>query len=243
LRAKREGTVELERETVPYKGDWTLPPARVVILRTRHVEWDGLRSILRKWRTLKVEAETIRVDAAVRAARQFRPQLLLAAADLEGPSVVDFVGRVVKVSPESRIIVFADAPDSAVHGQLRGVPARGYLLWADVTPGTLHHALATVLETELAVESVAATEALAQAPERRRTEREEALQFTERERAVVRRLAGGLTRSEIAKAESISVRMVGRTVTDLLVKADVPNVRALVALAVKLGLGPEPPLV
>jgi hypothetical protein len=35
--------------------------------------------------------------------------------------------------------------------------------------------------------------------------------------------------------------MVGRTITDLLEKVGVPNVRALVALAVELGLGPEPP--
>ena len=233
--------MRLERKTVPHAGEWTLPPARIVILRTRHIEWDGLRSILRKWRTLAVEAEAIRVDAAVRAARQFRPQILLTAADLEGPSVVNFVGRVVEASPESRVMVFTEAADPALHAQLREAGARGYLLWADVTPATLHHALATVVQTELAVESVAAMEALAHAPERRRREREEALHFTERDRAVLRGLAAGLTRSEIGKAERISVRMVGRTITDLLEQVGVPNVRALVALAVELGLGPEPP--
>ena len=234
--------MERERETVPHAGEWTLPPARVVILRTRHIEWDGLRSILRKWRSLQVESETIRPDTAVRAARPFRPQILLSAADVEGSSAVDLVRRVVEVSPESRVMVFAEWPDPALHSQLQELGVRGYMLWADVTPLTLHHALATVMETEIVVESVAATEVLGQAPERRRREWEEALHFTERERAVLRGLAAGLTRPEIGKAERISVRMVGRTITDLLEKAGVPNVRALVALAVELGLGPEPPL-
>jgi DNA-binding NarL/FixJ family response regulator len=233
--------MEIEPETVPRAGEWALPPARIVIVRTRHIEWDGLRSVLRRWRRIEVVAEVIRADDAVRAVAQFRPQILLTAADLEGPSVVNFVGRVVEASPESRVMVLTEVADPALHSRLREAGARGYLLWADVTAATLHHALATVLETELAVESVAAMEALAHAPEQRRSEREEALRFTERERAVLRGLAAGLARSEIGEAECISVRMVGRTITDLLEKVGVPNVRALVALAVELGLGPEPP--
>jgi len=232
--------MEVERETVPHTGEWALPPARIIIVRARHVEWDGLRSMLRRWRRIEVVAEVIRADDAVRAAAQFRPQIILTASDMEGSSVVDLVRRVQEASAESQVMVFTGAPDPALHSRLRAAAVRGYVLWTDVTPLALHHALATVLETDLAVESVAAMEALAEAPERRRRERVQGLRFTERERAVLGGLAAGLTRAEIGKAEGISVRMVGRTITDLLEKVGVPNVRALVAVAVELGFGAAP---
>ena len=93
-------------------------------------------------------------------------------------------------------MVFAGAPDPALHAELPAPDVRGYLLWTDVAPLGLHHALAAILETDLAVESVAVIEALARAPERRRRQRAETLHLTERERAVLRGLAAGLTRAE-----------------------------------------------
>lgn len=65
-----------------------------------------------------------------------------------------------------------------------------------------------------------------------------ALQLTARERAVVRRLAAGLSHKEIATVEGMSPRTVDRIVADLYEKLDAPTAFALGVKAAQLGLVP-----
>lgn len=64
--------------------------------------------------------------------------------------------------------------------------------------------------------------------------------LTERERAVLQRLAEGLTREQVQAVESMSLRTVNRVVAALERKLDAPNVFALGARAAQLGLVPPP---
>jgi two-component system response regulator DevR len=229
--------MNIEREIVAQPGVSTIRPAKLLLARSRHVGWEGLRAILREWSSVDVVGEVTRADEVLQVARHHRPEAILAAAQLEGTSIVTLAERLRGASPKSKLVVFADEPDRAHEAALQADSIYGVVLWRDVTPASVYWCLGTVLEAGLQVASRAAMEAPATLPERRQQERLEGLRLSERERRVLAGLAEGLSRKAIAEGEHLSMRTVARTITVLEDKLGAANVRALVARAVALGPG------
>ena len=132
--------------------------------------------------------------------------------------------------------MFASRLNPAELSALNELGVVGYLLWGDLAPETLPHCLATMLigKAVLRTRSVAAAFAGAWSCSPRPCG--DRVRLTEREQAVLRRLAEGLTHEEIAQLEPLSLRTVDRIVATLEAKLDAPSQFVLGLKAAQFGL-------
>lgn len=112
----------------------------VLLLTAEAVGWDELRRILADLPDLRVIGDASGHAAARRLAAAHAPDAIIAAATLDGHSVLPLLADLRRTCcPATKAILVAGdyAP-----GQLRSpedTGVVGYLLWADLSPATLRH--------------------------------------------------------------------------------------------------------
>ena len=221
-------------------GAWVLEPARILLARSPNLGWEGLRSILREWPGIDVIAEVTRAGEAVRIAHRHHPDGILTAVDLAGTSVVTLAEQLREVSPDSRIIVFADEPDDDLQAALGATNVYGVLLWKGVTPKVIYWCLGTVLEAGQRVASPAVVEELVAPSEQRGSGGVQTTGLSDEEQTVLTGLVADLSESEIAEQEPMSRATIGRIVARLKRKLGVRTLVALGARARDRGFGNRP---
>lgn len=172
---------------------------------------------------------------------RYRPDLILADADNGGEAAAELVRALRQSSPESRIILLGEGPEYRQLVELGRLGVWGYVLWPSVNAQRIQAAMTAVLAGLRVGSSEVASELVAP-PWRRYGAGGGVPVLTDLDRAVLQGLVAGLPRAEIAAVEHVSVRTVARTITRLCERLDVPNVRALVARAVEMGLGEDDPV-
>jgi len=228
--------METQREEVHRDRGRDLDAASLLIVRSSHIQWDGVHALLREWPGVEIVAEVMQPEEAVQAARQHHPTGILAAADAPGISIAALARQLLQASPQSKIMVFMDA----THHEMRAALEEGacsFIVWSDVTPVALRYCLGTVLEAGLQVVSPAAMRRLLEEgdPDWKLQDAD----LTDRERAVLRGLVTGLSLEAISIEESLSRATMGRTIAELKRKLAAPTLPLLIARAMELGFGPE----
>jgi two-component system response regulator DevR len=120
---------------------------------------------------------------------------------------------------------------------MRGLGIAGYLSWADLDPARVRSAIRAALHGYFVlgphVTGLSPRSLLPQPSSDPLT-----ASLTERERAVLRGLAAGMSEQQLANSEGVSTRTVRRIVMDLKAKLGAPSLSALAVSAARLGLAP-----
>ena len=213
---------------------------RVLVVDDEPLIRAGLRLILDGARDISIIGEAGDGGAAARLAAELRPDVVLMDIRMPVLSGIAATERIMAFADPPRIIVLTsfDTDDFILSALRAG--ASGFLL-KDTPPADLVSAVRDAAQDNLRfspgvlkriVAAAASTATAAPAPENRLTE------LSERERAVARAVARGLTNTEISTELFVSVATVKTHIANAFIKLDVTN-RVQLAVTV-LQSGPHP---
>jgi DNA-binding NarL/FixJ family response regulator len=209
----------------------------VLLLSSDAIGWGELRQLLADLPDMCVVGDTTDPTEARRLAATRTPDAIIAAATLDGHPVLPLLADLRRACcPAAKVILVATdyAP-----GQLRSpedTGVVGYLLWADLSPAVLRHCLAAAIAGDVILGSGAVVRQFVAGLRGAGAAHLAESGISERERAVLGRLAAGQTREEIAAAEGISLRTVKRIIADLEARLGAPTQFALGVQAQRRGL-------
>ncbi len=199
--------------------------------------WRELRAVLDHVPTIAIVGETDDPVEAVGLTQRHRPELILAATTTLDTALL---ARLAAPGPVARggakIILLAQGKQR--HDALGVLPDNvvGYLLWGDLSTARLQSAVELLLTGDFVVGSRAAIGGLQPGGEAAIGAMAAVPRLKPREYAVLTHLAEGLTYSEVARAERLSVRTVERIVSRLQETFQAPNGFVLAKRAVQHGL-------
>ena len=205
---------------------------RVLVVDDHPIVRQGLVAVLDDEPDFAVVGSAGSAEEAVALAAGLRPDVVLLDLELSGLDGVAAIPRLAEVSPDSRVLVFtAYDTDEHVFGAIRA-GARGYLLKGAPTEEIARgirvvHGGGSHLEPRVAAKVLAEMSA---------PQRGARPLLSERESAVLRLVAEGLSNKEIGRALSISERTARFHVTSILNKLGAGTRAQAVALATQRGL-------
>jgi two-component system nitrate/nitrite response regulator NarL len=182
----------------------------------------GVRATLASNPCVQVAGEATNFVQAIRTVMEVQPHLIVTAPMLGGASPTEFVEALHLASPQSRILIITSgsSPDDCARLVQLGVV--GYLRWDDVDCNLLSHCIMAVADGSVVIRSLAIEAAKHQAP----SDFPDATnpeQITPRQRAILRRMAEGLTRDQIAHVEHLTIRTVNRAIEQLRTDYEAPS--------------------
>lgn len=203
---------------------------RLVVVDDHPVVREGLVASLEDDPEFRVVGAVGSAEEAVALAASARPDVVLLDLELPGAGGLEAIPRLTAAHPAVRILVLtAYDTDERVLGAVRA-GARGYLL-KGASLEEISRAVRAVHAGESYLDPRIASKVMAQLHPRSR-----AAVLTERERAVLRLVAGGRSSKQIALALGISERTVKFHVTSILNKLGADTRAQAVALAARRGL-------
>jgi DNA-binding NarL/FixJ family response regulator len=202
------------------------PPWRILLIRSGHFGWVGLRSVLEALPHTRVVGEAVGLVAATEIVRENRPDAIFTAVETEGSLAVALVSQLHAASPESRVIAIDEGLGRDTLLAVGQTGADGFLAWDGMNPRVIELSLAAVLEAGLRVCSPAVAGELVGSEQRGRAHFSEP-ELSDHERAVLTRLAAGSTEKEIAAQESMSPTTVARVIIALKDKLHAPTLFVL----------------
>lgn len=203
----------------------------IVVVDDHPVVREGLVALLEDEPDFQVGGSAGSAEDAIELTARLQPAVVMVDLELPGMDGVAAIPHLLDASPTTGILVFsAYDTDERVFGAIRA-GAKGYLLKGasgDEIVAAVHaiHAGESYLEPRIAAKLVAEVSA----PHRF------AGLLTERQRAVLRLIAAGLSNKQIARSLAISERTVKFHVTSILSKLQAENRAQAVATAVQRGL-------
>ncbi len=213
-------------------------PYRVFLIGADTLAWDGLRTIVTRMPDVDLAGETFEPRGAAEAVAEAAPEAVLLCSPLQGRSSAGLARRLRERCPGVKIVVLAEGLEPEDLPTYAAARVSGYLVVSALNAAALQLGLRAVLQANLVVaaDTVAAAVAAAFSSGALTVTRSPAVVLKEREQAVLRGLAAGLTRDEIAAAEHLSVRTVERIVATLAMQFDAPSAFVLGMKAARLQL-------
>ena len=206
---------------------------RVLIADDHAVVRQGLRTFLELQDDIEVVADVADGEAALRAAEEHEPDVVLMDLVMPGGGGVEAIRALRKARPEARVLVLTSfLDDDKVFPAVRA-GAAGYLL-KDVEPPELVRAIRTVDDGEALLHPAVAARLMEEFSETERPAAEEAL--TAREREVLELIARGLPNKLIARDLEIAEKTVKTHVSSILSKLGLTDRTQAALYAVRHGL-------
>jgi len=203
----------------------------IVVVDDHPVVREGLVGLLEDEPDFEVMGSAGSAEDAITITGQLRPAVIVLDLELAGMDGVAALPHLLAASPGSGILVFsAYDTDERVFGAIRA-GAKGYLL-KGATSAEIARAVQAMSEGESYLEPRIAAKLVAEVSAPHRF----AGLLTDRQRAVLRLIAAGLSNKQIARSLAISERTVKFHVTSILGKLQVENRAQAVATAVQRGL-------
>ncbi len=206
---------------------------RVLIADDHAVVRQGLRTFLELQDDIEVVADVADGEAALRAAEEHEPDVVLMDLVMPGGGGVEAIRALREARPEARVLVLTSfLDDDKVFPAVRA-GAAGYLL-KDVEPAELVRAIRTVDDGEALLHPAVAARLMEEISETERPAAEEAL--TAREREVLELIARGLPNKLIARDLEIAEKTVKTHVSSILSKLGLTDRTQAALYAVRSGL-------
>lgn len=209
----------------------------VLLIPDDNIGWHAVGQALTAMPGLRTVVAADAAEAWERATAQ-PPSAIVTASQLGNQSAFVLLARLRLVLPGATFVVIAERhqPDELL--RISGAGIASYLLWSDLSRTELACTLAAAMSGRFVLLSNAVSAAHIAAERGRYTASDAAPPITVRERAVLRGLAEGLTQSQIARVEDVSVSTVARDISSLAEKFDASDRFVLGMKAAGLGLVP-----
>jgi DNA-binding NarL/FixJ family response regulator len=200
---------------------------------------EGLKSIIAGDRQFVVEAEAGNARNGFALAKKIRPDVALVDISLPDESGMQLTQRIRSALPETRVMIVSmhSKIDYIVEAFQAG--ATGYVV-KESAAGRLIQGLRAVIEGEYFLDSSIShevVERLMKSPVREaRVSDSDYGRLTPREQEIMRMLAEGQSKSQIAERLCISIKTVENHRSNIMKKLDLHSAMDLVRYAAKLGL-------
>ncbi|MFV0318305.1 MAG: response regulator [Microthrixaceae bacterium] len=217
------------------------PPIRILVVDDHPVVRDGLVAMLRTIDDLDVVGEAADGNAAVRAAADQRPDVVLMDVRMPDTDGIEATRRIRERVPECRVLVLTMFDDDATVFTAMQAGAQGYLL-KESEQTDIVRAVRSVVAGEAIFGPGVASRILRYFAEPRATQTDEHPfpELTERERLVLDLLAEGRRTAAIASELYLSPKTVSNHLTTIFAKLQVASRGEAIVLARERGLGNEP---
>ena len=210
-------------------------PLSVLILHDHPIIRYGITHLLSTRSDLCLAGETDSCTTALELLGTVSPDLLLMDMDLRGGCAHALILAIMERRLHTRILVYsAQSHDGHVLEALR-CGAHGYIL-ADAGPERLCQALVVVAGGDAYLDPTIASKVVAQVGRKHERRARVNRELTQREVAVLRRLAAGMRNSEIASDLFITERTVKYHITSMFNKLRARNRTQAVKIAIQNGL-------
>ena len=212
---------------------------RILLVDDQRLMREGLRILLELEPDLEIAGEADNGEAALAAYEELQPDVVLMDVRMPGMNGVEATWRLRQRWPEARIVILTTFDDDEYVFEGLRAGALGYLL-KDVSGHDLAEAVRTVAAGGALIEPSVAAKVVAEfarvAPPPRDADAGLAEPLSEREIAILRLLAGGLTNRQIAGQLSLAEGTVKNYVTNILGKLGARDRTQAALRARELGL-------
>ncbi len=211
-------------------------PIQVLLVDDHKIVRQGVRAYLHTLKDIRVVGEADSGAAAVTAAEQHRPDVVL--MDLELPGDMDGIAatrQIRKLHPETQVIVVTSHhQDEYIFPAVRA-GAISYLL-KDVEPDELAEAIRKAAQGEAVLDSRVASRIIQELQGIRKDEVNPFTELSDREFEVLRLIAAGKSNAEIAEALVIGESTVKTHIANLLRKLHLDDRTQAAVYAWKQGI-------
>ena len=210
----------------------------VVLVDDHAVVRSGLRLLLDAQDDIDVVGEAGNAKDAVFRARAFKPDLILLDVVMPGESGIDVLPKLLKESPDSKVLVLSMQDDPSYVREAFAAGASGYVLKEAIDEEVVAAVREIASGGRYVHPALGARLVAAEAEERAAAEADP---LSDREREVLRLLALGHTNHEIAQQLYISVRTAESHRAHIMQKLRLSTRAELVRYALSHGLLSEDP--
>ena len=212
----------------------TQTPIRILIADDHAVVREGLRALIEAKPDMELVGEAEDGVEAVLMARTLKPDVILLDLLMPRMDGIEAIGEIKQENPHARILILTSfAADDKVFPAIKA-GALGYLL-KDSSSQALIQAIREVYQGESSLHPTIARKLIREILRPSTAAPAENL-LTEREVAVLKLIAGGLSNQEIAETLVISERTVSSHVSNILEKLHLANRTQAALYALREGL-------
>jgi DNA-binding NarL/FixJ family response regulator len=205
---------------------------RVVIVDDHEIVLQGLKLVLRVQPDVEVVGEATEAAEALQCINKTKPDVVMLDMELPNSNGVMLSRQIFQQNPKTKIIIFSAHlnPQYVTEAVQEGVS--GYLGKIHKS-GEIHSALEAVQKGQLYLCAEAAT---ALAKDYRKKTSLAGARLSDREKEVLKGIAGGQTTKEIAGTLNVSVKTIETHRQNVMQKLNLHSVAALTKYAVRQGL-------
>jgi DNA-binding NarL/FixJ family response regulator len=215
---------------------------RVVLVDDHTLFRDGLRTILQLEDDVEVIADVESAEDLVELVWQTKPDLVLLDICMPQGSGLDAVPAVVRINPETRVLVLTASDEQSEHVRALMLGAKGVVL-KDSARQTLMEAIRTVCRGGFWIDPRMRRSVIGEPAQDRAGGDGRSMRgssgLTDRELEIVRLVASGQKNKEVSAALAISERTVKAHLQNIFQKLGLRDRVALVMYALQRGLTQE----
>ena len=209
---------------------------RILLVDDHEVVRLGLKALIGRQPSFEVIAEAGTADEAVEKARVHKPGVVVMDVRLPGKSGIDATREIMRVVPETKVIILTSYADDELLMDAIEAGAAGYVL-KQIGSDALLKALESVSRGESLLDPALMNKVFARLREAAREERGRAFAgLTEQEVKILALVAEGLTNREVADRIYLSEKTVRNYVSAILGKLGLAHRSQAAAYAVEHGL-------
>lgn len=219
----------------------TPEPLRVLVVDDHPMFRDGLRALLASSPDAELVGEAATGEEALALTAELRPDLVVMDVQMPGIDGIETTRRVLRESPEVRVLVVTMFEDDATVFSAMRAGARGYVL-KGANYAEMLRAIKAVGDGEAVFGPQIASRLADYFASVRPAEPPQVFpELSEREREILDLIAGGLKNPEIARRLYLSPKTVRNHVSNILTKLQVADRTQAIIRAREAGLGREEP--
>lgn len=219
----------------------TPEPLRVLVVDDHPMFRDGLRALLASSPNAELVGEAATGEEALALTAELRPGLVVMDVQMPGIDGIETTRRVLRESPEVRVLVVTMFEDDATVFSAMRAGARGYVL-KGANYAEMLRAIKAVGDGEAVFGPQIASRLADYFASIRPAEPPQVFpELSEREREILDLIAGGLKNPEIARRLYLSPKTVRNHVSNILTKLQVADRTQAIIRAREAGLGREEP--